>query len=106
MEQTVAQPAQDDHSVRSRDDSLDTRHARSDLPEIDAKKFADGVHAAMGITEEYDLQLYTRRLIEWRTDYGSAGYWNRRVGDAVLSSEAPSTLEFMLPVFFADTAPR
>lgn len=67
---------------------------------------AHGVHAAMGITEEYDLQLYTRRLIEWRTDYGSAGYWNRRVGDAVLSSEAPSTLEFMLPVFFADTAPR
>ena len=67
---------------------------------------AHGVHAAMGITEEYDLQLYTRRLIEWRIDYGSAGYWNRRVGDAVLSTEAPSTLEFMLPAFFADIAPR
>ena len=65
---------------------------------------AHGVHAAMGITEEYDLQLYTRRLIEGRTDYGSAGYWNRRVGDAVLSSDAPSTLEFMLPAFFADAA--
>ena len=65
---------------------------------------AHGVHAAMGITEEYDLQIYTRRLIEWRTDYGSAGYWNRRVGDAALSSEAPSTLEFMLPAFFADSA--
>ena len=61
---------------------------------------AHGVHAAMGITAEYDLQLYTRRLIEWRTDYGSAGYWNRRVGDAVLSSDAPTTLEFMLPAFF------
>lgn len=61
---------------------------------------AHGVHAAMGITAEYDLQLYTRRLIEWRTDYGSAGYWNRRVGDAVLSSDAPTTLEFMLPTFF------
>ncbi len=67
---------------------------------------AHGVHAAMGITEEYDLQIYTRRLIEWRTDYGSAGYWNRRVGDAVLSTEAPSTLEFMLPTFFAGTTPR
>ena len=61
---------------------------------------AHGVHGAMGITAEYDLQLYTRRLIEWRTDYGSAGYWNRRVGDAVLSSDAPTTLEFMLPTFF------
>jgi len=63
---------------------------------------AHGVHAAMGITAEYDLQLYTRRLIEWRTDYGSAGYWNRRVGDAVLSSDAPTTLEFMLPTFFSE----
>jgi acyl-CoA dehydrogenase len=66
---------------------------------------AHGVHAAMGITAEYDLQLYTRRLIEWRTDYGSAGYWNRRVGDAVLSSDAASTLEFMLPTFFPVAAP-
>jgi acyl-CoA dehydrogenase len=64
---------------------------------------AHGVHAAMGITAEYDLQIYTRRLIEWRTDYGSAGYWNRRVGDAVLSSDAPTTLEFMLPTFFPQT---
>lgn len=66
-------------------------------------KIAHAVHAAMGITAEYDLQLYTRRLIEWRTDYGSAGYWNRRVGDAVLSSDIPSTLEFMLPAFFPET---
>lgn len=65
---------------------------------------AHAVHAAMGITAEYGLQIYTRRLIEWRTDYGSAGYWNRRVGDAVLSSDEPSTLEFMLPAFFATKA--
>jgi alkylation response protein AidB-like acyl-CoA dehydrogenase len=70
-----------------------------------AVKIAHAVHAAMGITAEYDLQLYTRRLIEWRTDYGSAGYWNRRVGDAVLSSDAPSMLEFMLPAFFPETGP-
>lgn len=61
---------------------------------------AHAVHAAMGVTAEYHLQLYTRRLIEWRTDYGSAGYWNRRVGDAVLSSNAPCTLEYMLPTYF------
>jgi alkylation response protein AidB-like acyl-CoA dehydrogenase len=62
---------------------------------------AHAVHAAMGITEEYDLQLHTRRLIEWRTDYGSAAYWNRRVGDAVLSADAPCTLEYMLPTYFS-----
>ena len=65
---------------------------------------AHGVHAAMGITEEYDLQLYTRRLNEWRTDYGSASYWNRRVGDALLSTDAASTLEFMLSSFFPATS--
>lgn len=65
---------------------------------------AHAVHAAMGITEEYDLQLYTRRLIEWRIDYGSAGYWNRRVGDAVLSSDAACTLEYLLPTYFPGSA--
>jgi len=65
---------------------------------------AHAVHAAMGVTAEYDLQLFTRRLIEWSNDYGSAGYWNRRVGDAVLSTEEPNTLEFMLSTFFAATS--
>ena len=67
---------------------------------------AHAVHAAMGITEEYDLQLYTRRLNEWRTDYGSAGYWNRRVGGAVLASDARCTLDFILPAFFPDRTAR
>ena len=61
---------------------------------------AHAVHAAMGVTEEYDLQIFTRRLIEWSIDYGSAGYWNRRVGDAVLSKDESNTLEFMLSTFF------
>ena len=65
---------------------------------------AHAVHAAMGITAEYDLQLYTRRLIEWSNDYGSAGYWNRRVGDAVISTDEPNTLEFMLSAFFPSAA--
>ena len=65
---------------------------------------AHAVHAAMGVTAEYDLQLFTRRLIEWSNDYGSAGYWNRRVGDAVLSTDEPNTLEFMLSTFFPATS--
>ena len=65
---------------------------------------AHAVHAAMGITAEYDLQIFTRRLIEWSNDYGSAGYWNRRVGDAVLSTDEPNTLEFMLSTFFSAKA--
>jgi alkylation response protein AidB-like acyl-CoA dehydrogenase len=52
------------------------------------------VHGAIGITEEYDLQLYTRRLHEWRLQFGSEQYWQRRLGHALLDSPLP-VLDFM-----------
>ena len=36
---------------------------------------AHALHGAIGITEEYDLQLYTRRLHEWRMADGSETSW-------------------------------
>jgi alkylation response protein AidB-like acyl-CoA dehydrogenase len=50
---------------------------------------AHALHGAIGVTEEYDLQLYTRRLREWRWTHGSEHHWNRIVGEAVLASQAP-----------------
>lgn len=47
---------------------------------------AHAVHGAIGVTEEYDLQLFTRRLRAWRWAHGSEAYWHRVVGDALLSS--------------------
>ncbi|TDG23416.1 hypothetical protein EYW47_14315 [Paraburkholderia silviterrae] len=44
---------------------------------------ANGAHAlvgAMGITAEFDLQLYTRRLHAQRLQYGSEAYWDEVVG--------------------------
>ena len=41
---------------------------------------AHAVHGAIGISEEYDLQLYSRRLHDWRQADGSEGYWNRILG--------------------------
>jgi alkylation response protein AidB-like acyl-CoA dehydrogenase len=41
---------------------------------------AHGVHGAIGFTEEYALQLLTRRLWAWRSEYGSAGHWSRLLG--------------------------
>lgn len=52
------------------------------------------VHGAIGITEEYDLQLYTRRLHDWRLQFGSEQYWQRRLGHALLDSPLP-VLDFM-----------
>lgn len=52
------------------------------------------VHGAIGITQEYDLQLYTRRLHEWRLQFGSERYWQERLGHALLDSDLP-VLDFM-----------
>lgn len=51
---------------------------------------AHAVHGAIGISEEYDLQLLTRRLHEWRLADGSESYWNRILGAQRLASDAVS----------------
>lgn len=55
---------------------------------------AHAVHGAIGITAEYDLQLFTRRLHEWRLAYGAESYWNARIGKQVIASRGTS-LEFV-----------
>lgn len=47
---------------------------------------AHGVFGAIGITEECDLQLFTRRLHEWRGDFGSEAFWQQEIGKALLAS--------------------
>lgn len=56
---------------------------------------AHAVHGAMGFTEEYDLQLYTRRLHEWRMAYGAETFWSTRLGAAVLQSDRSRSLDFV-----------
>ncbi|MHB2024241.1 MAG: acyl-CoA dehydrogenase family protein [Mycobacteriales bacterium] len=36
---------------------------------------AHQLHGAMGMTYEYDLQLWSRRLWVWRQEFGSSDYW-------------------------------
>ncbi len=57
---------------------------------------AHAVHGAIGITGEYDLQLYTRRLQEWRGDFGSQAHWHAQLGAALLAAPQARTLPFML----------
>jgi len=57
--------------------------------------FAHAVHGAIGITQEYDLQLHTRRLQAWRTAAGSESHWNERVGRALLAGPHTSLPEFV-----------
>lgn len=53
------------------------------------------VHGGMGFTEEYDLQLYTRRLHEWRLAFGSEAYWNRQLGAQLLERKDTRAIDFI-----------
>lgn len=60
--------------------------ARASEAAAGAANTAHALHGAIGVTEEYDLQLFTRRLHEWRVAHGSESYWNRLVGEQVIAS--------------------
>lgn len=49
---------------------------------------AHQVHAAMGMTLESDLQIFTRRLHAWRQEFGTEQQWNIAVGEFVRSRDA------------------
>jgi acyl-CoA dehydrogenase len=68
--------------------------ARTSEAAIGVANTAHGLHGAIGITEEYDLQLFTRRLHEWRMAHGSESYWNTLVGRELLAGDT-SLVEFV-----------
>ncbi len=68
--------------------------ARASEAAVGVANTAHALHGAIGVTEEYDLQLLTRRLHEWRLAHGSESYWNRRVGEELLAS-AGTLCEFI-----------
>lgn len=64
---------------------------------------AHAVHGAIGVTEEYDLQLYTRRLREWRLAAGSESHWHDRIGADALASGADA-LTYLRTALYAKEA--
>lgn len=56
---------------------------------------AHAVHGAIGISEAHDLHLYTRRLHEWRSIYGSESYWAGQLGHARLRSPVITTVDYI-----------
>lgn len=61
-----------------------------------AVAIAHAVHGAIGVTAEFDLQLVTRRLQEWRGDFGSASYWHTQLGRALVGAGGLRTVPFLL----------
>jgi acyl-CoA dehydrogenase len=56
---------------------------------------AHAIHGAIGITEEFDLQLFTRRLHEWRLCAGSEVFWNRHSGAQMIASGNMKVVDFI-----------
>lgn len=50
---------------------------------LTAPRAAHQVHGAMGMTREYRLHHFSRRLWAWRSEYGDEQHWSRRLGRAV-----------------------
>jgi hypothetical protein len=63
---------------------------------------AHAVHGAIGLSEEYPLQLYVRRLYEWRLTDGSDAYWAGQLGAECLHASGDA-LEFIRGSLSVDT---
>lgn len=74
--------------------------ARASAAVTRAADIAHAVHGAIGVTAEYELQYYTRRLREWRRAAGGEPYWNARIGADALAAST-SALDYVRKHLFA-----
>lgn len=63
---------------------------------------AHAVTGAIGISEEYDLQLHARRLIDARLSAGGEASWAERIGRARLAAPEPLTLDHVRSALAGD----
>ena len=56
---------------------------------------AHAVHGAIGVTEEFDLQLYSRRLKQWQLAYGSASFWGEELGRIRVAAASVTSADFI-----------
>ena len=62
---------------------------------VEIANIAHAVHGAIGVSEEYDLQLYSRRLHEWRLADGAEGYWAKLLGELRLQRSESRSVDFI-----------
>ncbi|WP_037470588.1 acyl-CoA dehydrogenase family protein [Sphingobium sp. DC-2] len=75
-------------------DAAIAKHGAS-LAAAQIAAIAHAVHGAIGISEEYDLQLLTRRLHGWRLADGSEGYWAGVLGGLRMDEAGKPTADFL-----------
>lgn len=80
-----------------------TAKARCSEAALVVSELAHAIHGAIGFTEEYDLQLFTRRLHAWRQTAGSEAYWYGVAGEALLQHQG-MTLDIVRRITDVDEA--
>ena len=69
--------------------------ARTSEAALVVAELSHSIHGAIGFTEEYDLQLFTRRLHAWRQAGGTESYWHSVAGAYLVDQHQWLTLDLI-----------
>lgn len=69
--------------------------ARTSEAALEVAALSHSIHGAIGFTEEFDLQLFTRRLHVWRQTAGSESYWHRVLGEELVDRQLGLALDLV-----------
>lgn len=72
--------------------------ARTSEAALEVAALSHSIHGAIGFTEEFDLQLFTRRLHAWRQAGGSESYWHSVVGTELVDHHSGLALDMIRTV--------
>lgn len=69
--------------------------ARTSEAALEVAALAHSIHGAIGFTEEFDLQLFTRRLHAWRQAAGSESHWHGVLGQRLVYDHQGLALDLL-----------
>jgi acyl-CoA dehydrogenase len=69
--------------------------ARASEAAVEVAALSHSIHGAIGFTQEFDLQIYTRRLHHWRQAAGSESHWHDVLGAALIDGHQGQTLDLI-----------
>lgn len=69
--------------------------ARTSEAALEVAALSHSIHGAIGFTEEFDLQVYTRRLHAWRQAGGAESCWHDVIGGELVDSRQGLALDLV-----------
>jgi acyl-CoA dehydrogenase len=69
--------------------------ARASEAAVEVAALSHSIHGAIGFTEEFDLQILTRRLHAWRQSAGTESYWYDAIGEIALRSPFSMSVDLL-----------